>query len=188
MRTHQVGIANSCKTHKAHDSYFFLTHQLCNVPALSHETVQHACMRLTSLNEAEGTRLSLHEADKASNSEWAQFLSCKFEAFENTNHDSVLTFDRRGALKISKRDLQEPRSGQDGSKFRYATTRRDLVLKLSIELGFKFHDQWSQNLLKARKHSRPVAMRMRQRSNLKRRTTCQSQLSGEDRGWHQILA
>ena len=76
-------------------------HQLGYVPALSHETVQHACMQLTSLNEAEGTRLSLHEADKASNSEWPQFLSCKFEAFENTNHDSVLTFDRRGALQIS---------------------------------------------------------------------------------------
>ena len=90
---------------------FFLMHQLGNVPALSHETVQHACMRLTSLNDAEGTRLSLHVADKASNSEWPQFLSSKFEAFENTNHDSVLTFDRRGALKISKRDLQEPRSG-----------------------------------------------------------------------------
>ena len=65
-------------------------------------------MRLTSLNEPEGTRHSLHEADKASSSEWPQFLSCKFEAFENGNHDSVLTFDRRGALKISKRDLQEP--------------------------------------------------------------------------------
>ena len=134
---------------------FFHMRQLGNVPALSHEAVQHACMRLTSLNEAEGTRLSLHEADKASNSEWPQFLSCKFEAFENTNHDSVLTFDRRGALKISKRDLQEPRSGQHGSNFRYATTRRGLVLKLSIALGFKFHDQWSQNLLKARKHKPP---------------------------------
>ena len=74
---------------------FFLMHQLGNVPALSHEAVQHACMPLTSLNEAEGTRLSLHEADKASNSEWPQFLSCKFEAFENTNRDSVLTFDCR---------------------------------------------------------------------------------------------
>ena len=118
---------------------FFLMHQLGNVPALSHETVQHACMQLTSLNEAGGTRLSLHEDDKASNSEWPQFLSCKFEAFENTNHDSVFTFDRRGALQFSKRDLQEPRPGQDGSKFRYATTRRGLVLKLSVALGFKFH-------------------------------------------------
>ena len=107
------------------------------------------------LNAPQGTKLSLHEADKASNSEWPQFLSCKFEAFENTNHDSVLTFDRKGALKISKRDLQEPRSGQDGSKFRYATTRRGLVLKLSIAFGFKFHDQWSQNMLKARKHKPP---------------------------------
>ena len=105
--------------------------------------VQYACMRLTSLNAPQGTRLSLHEADKASSSEWPQFLSCKFEAFENTNHDSVLTFDRKGALKISKRDLQEPRSGQDGSKFRHATARRGLVLKLSVALGFKFHDQWS---------------------------------------------
>ena len=61
---------------------FFLMHQLGHIPALSHETVQPACMRLTSLNEPEGTRLSLHEADKASNSEWPQFLSCKFEAFE----------------------------------------------------------------------------------------------------------
>ena len=109
-------------------------------------------MRLTSLKEPEGTRHSLHEADKVSDSEWPQFLSCKFEAFENTNHDSVLTFDRRDTLKISKRDLQEPTSGQDGSKFRYATTRRGLVLKLSIALGFKFHDQWSQNMLKAHKH------------------------------------
>ena len=116
---------------------FFHMHQLGNVPALSHEAVQHACVRLRSLNEAEGTRLSLHEADKASNSEWPQFLSCKFEAFENTNHDSVLTFDRRGALQISKRDLQEPRSGQDGSKFRYATTRRGLMLKLSIRARFQ---------------------------------------------------
>ena len=122
---------------------FFHMHQLGNVPALSHEAVQHACMPLTSLNEAEGIRLSLHEADKASNSEWPQFLSCKFGACENTNHDSVLTFDRR------------PRSGQDGSKFRYATRRKGLVLKLSIALSFKFHDQWSQNLLKARKHKPP---------------------------------
>ena len=118
MLTHQFGIAKSYKTHKARDSYFFLIHQLGHLPALSHEMVQHACMRLTSLNEPEGTRHSLHEADKASNSEWPQVLSCKLEAFENTNHDSVLTFDRRGALKISKRDLQESRSGQDGSKFR----------------------------------------------------------------------
>ena len=179
MHTHQFGIAKSCKSHKAHDSHFFLMHQLGHLAALSHETVQHACMRLTSLNEPEGTRHSLHEADKASNSEWPQFLSCKFEAFENTNHDSVLTFDRRGALKISRRDLQEPRSGQDGSKFRYATIRRGLVLKLSIALGFKFHDQWSQNMLKAQAQAAPYP---------KRRTTCQSQLSGEDRGWHQILA
>ena len=136
IHTHQFGILKSCNTHKARDSFFFLMHQLGHVPALSHETVQHACMRLTSLNEPEGTRLSLREADKASNSEWPQFLSCKFDAFENTNHDSVLTFDRRGVLKISKRDLQEPRSGQDGSKFRYATTGRGLVPKLSISLGF----------------------------------------------------
>ena len=147
MRTHQFRIAKSCETHKAHDSYFFLMHQLGHFPALSHETVQYACMRLTSLNAPQGTRLSLHEADKASNSEW--------EAFENTNHNSVLTFDRKGALKISKKDLQEPRSGQDGSKFRHATTRRGLVLKLIIALGFKFHDQWSQNMLKARKHKPP---------------------------------
>ena len=85
----------------------------------------------------------------------AAILSCKFEAFENTNHDSVLTFDRRGALKISKRDLQEPRSEQDGSKFRYATTRRGLLLKLSIALGFKFHDQWSKNMLKAQAQAAP---------------------------------
>ena len=155
MRTHQFGIAKSCKTHKGHDSYFFLMHQLGHVPALSHETVQQACLGLASLNKPEGTRLSLHEADKASNSEWPQFLSCKFEAFENTSHDSVLTVDRRGALKISKRDLQEPRSRQDGSKFWYATTRRGLVLKLSMALGFKFHDQWSKNMLKARKHNAP---------------------------------
>ena len=135
---------------------FFHMLQLGNDPALSHEAVQHAYMPFTSLNEAEGTRLSLHEPDKISNSEWPQFLSCKFEAFENTNHDSVLAFDRRGALKISKRDLQEPRSGQDGSKFRYATRRRRLGLKLSIALGFQFHDQWSQNLLKARKHKPPL--------------------------------
>ena len=135
--------------------FFFFMRQLGDVPALSHETVQHACMRLTSLNEPEGTRNSLHKVDKASKSEWPQFVSCKFEAFENTNHDSVITFDPRGALKISKRDLQEPRSGHDGSKIRYATTRRGLVLKLSIALGFKFHDQWSQNMLKARKHKPP---------------------------------
>ena len=126
------------------------------------------------------TRLSVHEADKASCSEWPQFLSCKFQAFENNNHDSALTFDRRGALKISKRDLQEPRSGQDGSKFCYATTRMGLVLKLSIALGFKFHDQWSQNMLKARKHKPP--------RGYAHATACQSQLSGEDRGWRQILA
>ena len=101
-------------------------------------------MRNTSLNAPQGTSLSMHEADKASYSEWPQFLSCKFEAFENTNHDSALTFDRRGSLKISERDLQEPRSGQNGSKFRYATTRRGLGLKLSIALGFKLHDQRSQ--------------------------------------------
>ena len=112
-------------------------------------------MRLTSLNEPEGIRLRLHEADQASNSELPQFLSCKFEAFENTNHDSVLTFDCRGALKISKRDLQEPRAGQDGSKFRYAITRRGFVLKLSIALALKFHDQWSQNMFKACKHKPP---------------------------------
>ena len=97
----------------------------------------------------------MRRSDKASYSEWPQFLSCKFEAFENTNHDSALTFDRRGSLKISERDLQEPRSGQNGSKFRYATTRGGLGLKLSIALGFKLHDQWSQNMLKARKHKPP---------------------------------
>ena len=94
--------------------FAFFLHQLGHVPALSHETVQYACMRLTSLNSPQGAMLSLHEADKASHSEWPQFLSCKFEAFEDTNHDSVLTFDRKGALKISKRDLQEPRSGRRG--------------------------------------------------------------------------
>ena len=129
--------------------------QLGHIPALSHETVQHACMRLTSLNAPQGTRLNMCEADKASYSEWPQLLSCKFEAFENTNHDSALTFDRRSSLKISKRDLQELMSGQDGSKFRYATIRRGLVLKLSIAPCFKFHDQCSQNMPKARKHKPP---------------------------------
>ena len=130
-------------------------HQLDHIPALSHETVQQPCMRLTSLNSPQGTRLNMREADKASYSEWPQFLSCKFEVFENTNRDSALTFDRRGALKISKRDLQEPRSGQDGSKFRYAPIRKGLVLKLSIALTFKFHDQSSQNMSKARNHKPP---------------------------------
>ena len=101
-------LPNHAKLTKHTIRIFSLMHQLGHLPALSQETVQHACMRVASLNEPEGTRHSLHEADKASNSEWPQFLSCKFEAFENTNHDSILTVDRRGALKISKRDLQEP--------------------------------------------------------------------------------
>ena len=154
IRRHQFRIAKPCKSHKGHDLYFMIS-QLGQIPALSYETVQHACMRLTFLNAPQGTRLNMCEADKASYSEWPQFLSCKFEAFEKTNHDSALTFHRRGALKISNRDLQEPRSGQDGSKHRYATIRRGLVLKLSIALGFKFHDQCSQNMPKARKHKPP---------------------------------
>ena len=150
--------------------FFFLMHQLGHVPALSHKTVQYACMRLMSLNPPQGTRLSLHKGDKASNSEWPQFLSCKCEAFENTNHDSVLNFARKGVLQVSKRDLQEPRSGQDGSKYRYATTRRGLVLKLSIALGFKFHDQWSQNMLKAHKpphgYAHATAKQLEQADNM----------------------
>ena len=104
----------------------------------------------------------MHEADKASNSEWPQFLSCKFEAFENINHDGVLILDRRGALKIFKRDLQEPRSGQDGSKFRYATTQRGLVLKLSIALGSNSMTNGARTCPRRASTSRPVAMRMRQ--------------------------
>ena len=188
MRTHEFGTAKSCKTHKAHDSHFFLcTTWATFLRGHMRRSKMHACnLRLWTRRKAPGSACTKLTRPRIANGLNFAAVSSKRLRTPTTTASSPLIAEAR--CRFPREIYKSPGQGRMGASSGMPRHGGAWCWSWALRSVSSSITSGARTCSRRASTSRPVAMRMRQRSNLKRRTTCQSQLSGEDGGWHQILA